>query len=162
MNIPTYCFWHNTDPVKQSSSFFKARNKIQSEINLKSKKPDVKIFFPRSDGALFAEVIIKRIGGENILAFSNQIINRLPVLKLGNSTIQSFALDLDEIPSGNYYFTISQLNDSCQYLERLTEVCHFSLVNNFESFSPIVKHSTKNSQIQIENSNFHPFIFSKK
>ena len=120
-------------------------NKIQSEINLKSKKPDVKIFFPRSDGALFAEVIIKRIGGENILAFSNQIINRLPVLKLGNSTIQSFALDLDEIPSGNYYFTISQLNDSCQYLERLTEVCHFSLVNNFESFSPIVKHSTKNS-----------------
>ena len=120
-------------------------NKIQSEINLKSKKPDVKIFFPRSDGALFAEVIIKRIGGENILAFSNQIINRLPVLKLGNSTIQSFTLDLDEIPSGNYYFTISQLDDSCQYLERLTEVCHFSLVNNFESFSPIVKHSTKNS-----------------
>ena len=92
--IANYISCINTNGSKEDHVFLEVDgNKIHSEINLKSGKPDVKIFFPRFDEA-FAEVIIKRTGGENILAFSNQIINRLPVLKLGNSAIQSFTLDL--------------------------------------------------------------------
>ena len=140
--ISKYVSYSNTKVSKNEDIFLEVDGKkVHSEIDLKSKEPNVKIFFPRFIGACFAEVIIKRIGGENVLAFSNQIINRLPVLKLDQYSEQNFAIGLSEIPSGHYYFSISQLDASCKYLQRLPEVCHFSVINDFESFSPIVKHS---------------------
>lgn len=144
--ITNYVSCLNTNGSKNEDIFLEVDGeKINSEINLKNGKPNVKIVFPRFDGALFAEVIIKRIGGENILAFSNQIINRLPVVQLDQSHEQNILIELDELPSGHYYFCISQLDAACKYLQRLPEVCHFSVINDFESFSPIVKHSTLNS-----------------
>ena len=144
--ITNYVSCLNTNGLKNDHVFLELDGKkIHSEINLKNGNPNVNIVFPRFDGALFAEVILKRIGGENVLAFSNQIINRLPVVQLDQSHEQNITIELGELPSGHYYFSISQLDASCKYLQRLPEVCHFSVINDFESFSPIVKHSVKNS-----------------
>jgi len=143
--ISTYVKNLNTDGLQNKDIFLEADGKkIQSELCIRSGLRRTNIIFPKFDRAKFAEVIIKRIGGENVVAFSTDVINRLPVVRLVKSERQKLPIDLKELPSGNYYFSISQLDASCRYVKRLPEVCHFSIDNDFESFSPIVKQSIEN------------------
>ena len=143
--ISAYVESLNTEGLKNKSIFLEADGeKIHSGLCINSEMPRTSIIFPKFDRAKFAEVIIKRIGGENVVAFSTEIINRLPVVKLVNTERQKLSVDLRELPSGNYFFSISQLDASCKYVKRLPEVCHFSIINDFESFSPIVKQSNQN------------------
>ena len=140
--ISTYVKSLNTYMLKSKDIFLEADGE---ELNTDQYvHPGIRctnIIFTKIDRSQFAEVIIKRSGGENVVAFYTDVINRLPVIRLVKSERQKVSIDLKELPSGNYFFSISHLDASLKYVKRLPEVCHFSIVNDFESFSPTVKHS---------------------
>jgi len=103
------------------------------------KKELISLNFNNTGSVHYLEVILKRFGNDNVVAFKNATLERLPVIKISSKTQQKIDIDLREIPTGNYYFCVSFLDQEGNYLERFNEICPFQITGDTESFSPIVR-----------------------
>jgi lipopolysaccharide transport system ATP-binding protein len=103
------------------------------------KKESISLNFDITSSVSYLEIILKRFGNDNVMAFKNTSLERLPVVGISSETQQKIDIDLREIPVGNYYFCISFLDQKGNYLERFNETCPFQITGNTESFSPIVR-----------------------
>jgi lipopolysaccharide transport system ATP-binding protein len=103
------------------------------------RRESISLNFRNIHRAPYLEVILKRFGNDNVIAFQNAIVKRLPVVKISTEIKQKIAIDLREVPIGNYYFCLSFLDQTGNYIERINEICPFQITGNTESFSPIVR-----------------------
>lgn len=103
------------------------------------KRESISLNFQNNYSATYLEIILKRFGNDNVMAFTNATLNKIPVVYISTGTQQKIDIDLREIPAGNYYFCVSFLDQKGNYLKRFNEICPFQITGNTESFSPIVR-----------------------
>ena len=138
--IGTYVARSASDPCSKDDAVFLNGNSRVKRIEGQTKpRQALKLKFKNEANAVYAEIVLKKTGNENVLAFYEILEEKLPVVRLKGLDWEEVGIDLRDLPSGNYSFTLSLLDTNLRYLSRRNERCCFCIVNEFESFSPVLR-----------------------
>lgn len=127
---------------KDDVVFLNGKSRVKRIEGQTKPRQALKLKFKNEAKAVYAEIVLKKTGNENVLAFYEILEEKLPVVRLKGLDWEEVGIDLRDLPSGNYSFTLSLLDTNLRYLSRRTERCCFCIVNEFESFSPVLRKVT--------------------